>query len=88
MIEELEDKVTALTSRWMSLISGDHHKDRDCHFEIARKWSYGDKYSWRVEHNGYLINPVTIVCSSYKLALECLIKRLEHEIKNYENCPH
>lgn len=32
----------------------DHHKDRDCHFSIVKKWSYGDEPVYAVEHDGYI----------------------------------
>lgn len=52
-VEQLEERFTALTEKWMGVIGQEHHKDRDCHFYIERVWSYGDPPYWRARHSGY-----------------------------------
>ena len=34
-------------------LAGDVHKDRDCHWQIVERWSYGKHLGWFVEHDGY-----------------------------------
>ena len=46
--------ITELTDLYHTLISKDHHKDKDCHFYINKVWSYGDPPKYQVEHYGYL----------------------------------
>lgn len=63
-IQEKENKVTELATKYYNLIGKDHHKDRDCHFYIEKvagetKWSYGSKTinnleKYRVIHYGYV----------------------------------
>ena len=50
----LDEQITALTQEYCTLISGDHHKDRDCHFSVEKVWSYGEAPRYRVEHQGYI----------------------------------
>lgn len=44
----------ALTERWMELIGRDAHNDRDCHFSIEKRWSYGERPTYHVIHEGYV----------------------------------
>jgi hypothetical protein len=74
--EDLDDKIHQLASEYQILISGDHHKDRDCHWSITRKWAYGEDIGWVVEHIGYLYEAVEIFCESYREAQETLIDTL------------
>lgn len=49
----LEDKITDLSARWYKYVNLDHHKDRDCHFYIEKRWSYGESPKYRAYHDGY-----------------------------------
>lgn len=82
---QLEEAVTNLNSVWMNTISGLHHKDRDCHWSIRRRWSYGSNPVWIVEHFGYLEDEVEQEVKTYQEALELVIKKLEQAIKHWEN---
>lgn len=79
-LQELEARVTELTNEWMNTIGPEHHKDRDCHFFIERKWSYGNSPAWKVVHNGYWIESIDQQCESYRLALQFLVSTLQSEI--------
>jgi hypothetical protein len=87
-VQELEARVTELTSQWMNLIGGGEcHKDRDCHFTIERRWSYGAPPIWSVEHYGYWITtPISEKCATYKDALRFLISTLEAEYADAKKC--
>lgn len=47
------ERITKLTELWMTLIGGDHHKDRDCHWIVEMKFSYGDPPTYSFYHYGY-----------------------------------
>jgi|LakMenE18May11ns_1017448.scaffolds.fasta_scaffold9958894_13 hypothetical protein len=81
MIEE----ITKLTEYWYKLIGPNHHKDRDCHWYIETKWSYGEKPKYVVQHYGYLIDRIEEECENYELALEFLKNTLTYEIEEYKN---
>ena len=49
-----EAEVTALAAEYYEVVQGDIHKDRDCHWRIVERWSYGEHAGWFVEHDGYL----------------------------------
>jgi len=38
----------------MAYINLDGHKDRDCHWYIEQKWSYGDRPYFQALHWGYI----------------------------------
>ena len=54
----MQDRITKLTDLWYSIVSLDHHKDRDCHWYINKAWSYGKEPIYRVEHYGYIYHDV------------------------------
>lgn len=49
-----EEEINKLTDIWYSIVSLDHHKDRDCHWYINKVWSYGQKPYYQIEHYGYI----------------------------------
>ncbi len=44
---------TALAAEYYEVVGGDIHKERDCHWQISERWSYGEHVGWFVEHDGY-----------------------------------
>jgi hypothetical protein len=76
MIEE----ITKLTAEWYHLIGSDHHKDRDCHWYINTKWSYGRAPVYVVEHYGYILDHFDGQCDTYEEALRILKLKLEDAI--------
>lgn len=50
----LEEEITVLTEKYYKYVSLDHHKDRDCHFWIEKRWSYGNPPKYSAHHNGYI----------------------------------
>lgn len=88
-MKELVDEITNLTEEWYFLIGKDHHKDRDCHWYIETKWSYGYSPVYNIQHHGYILHDFNeIECSSYEDALktlkEILIQKIEEEKKSQE----
>lgn len=47
------DQITELCRRWYNYVGQDHHKDRDCHFYVEKKWSYGQEPVYIAYHYGY-----------------------------------
>ena len=76
-------EITDLTQQWYTLIGPDHHKDRDCHWYIETKWSYGGSPEHRIVHNGYIIGKLEEAWQTYELALGRLKELLTKEIKEY-----
>jgi hypothetical protein len=78
------EEITNLTDEWYHLIGKDHHKDRDCHWYIETKWSYGFPPKYLVCHYGYIIDTIEEECDSYDLALAKLKEVLTKEVKEYK----
>lgn len=57
--EDVVSEITKLSKAWYSYVSGDHHKDRDCHFTISRNWSYGAEPEYEVAHYGYIADSIS-----------------------------
>jgi predicted glutamine amidotransferase len=50
----IEEEIVYLSKLWYRYVGLDHHKDRDCHFYVEKRWSYGDKPYYVAYHNGYV----------------------------------
>ena len=72
--------ITKLTEEWYKLISGEHHKDRDCHFYIETEWSYGYPPKYFVRHYGYILDEVQEEYETYEKAQDGLISLLSKAI--------
>jgi len=81
--EQQIQEVTKLTEDWYHLIGKDHHKDKDCHWYIETKWSYGLSPTYIVRHYGYILDEVDEEFETYEEALnflkDFLIKSIEEE---------
>jgi hypothetical protein len=78
------EEITELTEEWYKLIGPNHHKDRDCHWYIETKWSYGQPPIYIMQHYGYIISELKETWKTYELALERLKEILTEEIKQYK----
>jgi hypothetical protein len=65
-------EITELTDEWYYLIGKDHHKDRDCHWYIETRWSYGYEPVYVVQHFGYILDTIEQEHDTYEKALEAL----------------
>ena len=80
--QQLEKRILTLTDMWYRLIGPVHHKDRDCHFDIVERWSYGDKPLYKIIHYGYLVGDYfSEQYPTYELAAKDLVEFLERIIK-------
>lgn len=87
---DIQKDIVKLSEEWHDLISGDHHKDKDCHWYIETRWSYGEPPEYRVLHNGYVTDDIEISCNSYEAALtelRTIIKRAIEREKESEKLP-
>jgi hypothetical protein len=81
-MENIVQAITKLTEEWHFLIGDDHHKDRDCHWYIETKWSYGQSPVYSVQHYGYILDDLEDVeCASYEEALKTLKKILIEKVE-------
>lgn len=47
-------ELTKLAAEYYEVVQADIHKERDCHWHIVERWSYGKHVGWFVEHHGYV----------------------------------
>jgi hypothetical protein len=80
-MKALIDEITKLTEEWYFLIGKDHHKDKDCHWYIETKWSYGYSPKYTVQHWGYILDDIEEEFSSYEEALIGLKNILTEKLK-------
>jgi len=79
------EELLKLTDSWYQLVSKDHHKDRDCHFYIEQRWSYGQEPKWYVNHFGYLAGDIEKgPYETYEEAAEALKKVLKLLLKKVD----
>jgi hypothetical protein len=87
---DIQKDIVKLSEQWHDLISGDHHKDKDCHWYIETRWSYGEQPKYRVLHHGYVTDNIEITCVSYETALmelKTILKRAIERQKELEKLP-
>lgn len=78
----LEEEITILTAKWYKYVGIDHHKDRDCHFWIEKKWSYGNPPKYSAHHHGYIGKYYdTQQFDTEEDAMMWLVAHLRNEIK-------
>jgi len=80
-MKDIIEEITKLTEEWYLLIGGDHHKDRDCHWYVETKWSYGYPPKYSVQHWGYILHDIVEEFNSYDEALHGLKAILIEKIK-------
>jgi len=87
---DIQKDIVKLSEQWHDLISGDHHKDKDCHWYIETRWSYGEPPEYRVLHHGYVTDDIEITCISYEKALmelKTILKRAIERQKELKKLP-
>ena len=75
------ERITKLAQEYHELISGDHHKDKDCHWTIETRWSYGNPPVYIVSHNGHLHKVEKTTCGTYEAALAVLREELKDAVE-------
>jgi hypothetical protein len=78
----LEEEITTLTEKWYKYVNLDHHKDRDCHWYIEKRWSYGDAPYYQAFHHGYILEEWSSPkCDTLEAAEIMLVNKLKREIQ-------
>jgi hypothetical protein len=78
----LEEEITILTDKWYKYVNLDHHKDRDCHWYIEKRWSYGNAPYYQAFHDGYILDDWSSPkCDTLEAAEIILINKLKREIQ-------
>ena len=80
-MKKTEKKIAELADEYHKLIAGDHHKDRDCHWSIETRWSYGNDPVYVVARNGYLHHTETARFDSYDGALAYLREEIQDALE-------
>ena len=84
-MENIIEEITKLTDEWGSLTAKDHCKDRDFHWYVETKWSYGQPPTYSVQHWGYILGDIVEEFDSYDEALlklkEILTEKIAEEKK-------
>jgi hypothetical protein len=87
-MESIIEEITKLSDEWYTLIGPSHHKNRDCHWYVETKWSYGQPPTYTVQHYGYILDRIEEECESYEEALtvlrDILKEKIEEEKKSQE----
>ena len=78
---KIEKQIAELGAKYYNLIGPEHHKDRDCHWTIETKWSYGNDPVFIVEHMGYLHETERSTFDSYETALIFLRDELKDAVE-------
>lgn len=81
---KIEKQITELSAKWYKYVSGDHHKDKDCHFYIQVDYAYGEPPIYSAEHYGYIGDEFEIQTDSYPAAQKALLKAMKEMIKKQE----
>ena len=81
---KIEDEITGLTEQWHELVSAGPHKDRDCHWYVEARWSYGLPQVYVVVHDGGVFERVEEEYDTYEEALEGLKGYLDRAISEEE----
>ena len=80
-MECIIEEITELSDEWYTLVGPSHHKDRDCHWYVETKWSYGQPPTYAVQHYGYILDRIEEECDSYEEALTVLRDILKEKIE-------
>lgn len=81
----MEQEILELTQKWYEIVSRDMHKDRDCHFTIEKRWSYGQPPTYVVQHDGYIYETWECAFTDAETAHRFLVSQLKEMIESEES---
>lgn len=82
MTKRNNDKIVKLTDKWYYYVNLDHHKTRDCIWNIEISYKYGDEPKYMAYHHGYVIDTwYSPECDTLEDAEMWLINKLERELE-------
>lgn len=70
-------RLDELLATYNDYVCRDHHKDKDCHFSIEKRWSYGKANGYTPMHYGYVHHFHGPTFPTYEEAEHWMIKKLE-----------
>ena len=76
----MKKEILRLTKLWYQYVGMDHHKDRDCHWSIEERFSYGDEPTYEVYHFGYIFEERTIKCKTKREATRALLNLIKEAL--------
>jgi hypothetical protein len=79
-----EQEIRHLVEKYYYLVAQDHHKDRDCHFEVTLNYKYDGQCSYQVDHFGYCNPEIHEDFETLKQAKQYLITKLKEYIASEE----
>ena len=74
---ETKKRIKQLNALWYSFVSVDHHKDRDCHFNLRLKFSQKESPKWLALHTGYIYDMPPGKFDSLAEAANYLVQNME-----------
>jgi hypothetical protein len=81
-MDKIIEEITKLTEEWYYILGKiGHFKDRDNHWYVETKWSYGFPPKYTVQHCGYIQGDVEEEFDSYENALVGLKNILIEKVK-------
>lgn len=80
-MNSISEEITRLSNLYYRAIAATHHKDRDCHWFVTKRWSYGNPPYYIAEHQGYLAKDWrSVKCETAAGAESLLLAFLEEHI--------
>lgn len=84
-ISPTQRKIQKLSALWYEYVNFDHHKDRDCHWNITISYSYGGHPVYQASHNGYIAKgyasvAVTTLAEAEKTLLAFMVDAFDRAI--------
>ncbi len=73
--------ICKLMALWYRTIGLRRHEDRDCHFTIETRFSYGGQVRFILKHQGHLEKDIQEEFWSYELAEQALMQHLNRRIR-------
>ena len=98
-MKELEAEIMDLSGRWCKYVGMDHCKDRDFHWYIEKRYSYGELPKYTAYHNGYRADHWTsqevdneedamlLLVDKLRRTVNGQIKEIKRQIKHTNDLP-
>jgi len=75
--------ISKLMALWYLTISLEHHQDKDCHFTIETRFSYGGQVRYILSHHSSVDKGIEEEFWSYEFAEQALIQLLNRLIRKH-----
>lgn len=78
----MNEELVRLSGLWYDIVSLDHYKDKDCHFCIEKRYSYGNNPTYEAYHFGYVGEDYLESFDSVESAERGLVGLLKRQIND------